>query len=129
MRIQHCFRFVPLVRRLNPNARIVMQLHAELFSQNNLPVVKQRLRPCRRQGRIQHCQRLSDRRQSTAAVTEEEAAWAPTPRPAPGESEIVPMLEAAPGMRAVTIFEKREGEEEILALSFPLWAGERKASE
>jgi glycosyltransferase involved in cell wall biosynthesis len=42
--IQHCSQYAPVIRSLNPNARIVVQLHAELFSQNNLPLVKEWLR-------------------------------------------------------------------------------------
>jgi glycosyltransferase involved in cell wall biosynthesis len=32
--IQHCTQYVPLIRKLNPRARIVLHLHAEWFSQN-----------------------------------------------------------------------------------------------
>jgi glycosyltransferase involved in cell wall biosynthesis len=42
--IQHCSQYVPVIRALNPNVRIVLQLHAELFSQNRPSILQHRLR-------------------------------------------------------------------------------------
>jgi glycosyltransferase involved in cell wall biosynthesis len=42
--IQHCSQYVPPIRAVNPGARIVLQLHAEWFSQNRPTVLDQRLR-------------------------------------------------------------------------------------
>jgi glycosyltransferase involved in cell wall biosynthesis len=42
--VQHCAQYVPLIRALNPSARIVLQLHAEWFSQNRPAILEQRLR-------------------------------------------------------------------------------------
>jgi glycosyltransferase involved in cell wall biosynthesis len=33
--VPHCSQFVPMIRALNPNAKIVLQLHAKWFSQND----------------------------------------------------------------------------------------------
>jgi glycosyltransferase involved in cell wall biosynthesis len=42
--VQHCAQYVPLIRALNPSALIVLQLHAEWFSQNRPAILEQRLR-------------------------------------------------------------------------------------
>ena len=42
--VQHCSQYVPVIRALNPNAKIVLQLHAEWFSQNDHPTLARRLR-------------------------------------------------------------------------------------
>jgi glycosyltransferase involved in cell wall biosynthesis len=42
--IQHCSQYLPVIRALNPGARIVLQLHAEWFSQNRPAILEQRLR-------------------------------------------------------------------------------------
>jgi glycosyltransferase involved in cell wall biosynthesis len=42
--IQHCPQYVPVIRAFNPKAKIVLHLHAELFSQCNLAVIERRLR-------------------------------------------------------------------------------------
>ena len=42
--VQHCAQYVPLIRARNPSARIVLQLHAEWFSQNRPAILEQRLR-------------------------------------------------------------------------------------
>ena len=42
--IQHCAQYAPLIRALNPGAKIVLQLHAEWFSQNRPAILEQRLR-------------------------------------------------------------------------------------
>ena len=42
--VQHCSQYVLPIRALNPGARIVLQLHAEWFSQNRPTVLEQRLR-------------------------------------------------------------------------------------
>jgi hypothetical protein len=34
IQIQHCSQYLPVLRALNPNAKIVLHLHAEWFSQN-----------------------------------------------------------------------------------------------
>jgi len=61
-----------------------------------------------REGRIQHRYRLSDRSRPAAAIPEEDAPCAAASRPAfrGVGNEIVPMLEVAPGVRAVAIFEE-----------------------
>jgi glycosyltransferase involved in cell wall biosynthesis len=41
--VQHCSQYLPVIRALNPNARIVLQLHAEWFSQNRPEILKRRL--------------------------------------------------------------------------------------
>jgi len=42
--VQHCSQYVPLLRAHNPRARIILQLHAEWFSQNRPEILEQRLR-------------------------------------------------------------------------------------
>ncbi len=42
--VQHASQFVPAIRAYNPTAKIVLHLHAELFPQCNLPIMKRRLR-------------------------------------------------------------------------------------
>ena len=44
IQVQHCSQYVPVIRALNPSARIVLQLHAEWFSQNRPAILKKRLR-------------------------------------------------------------------------------------
>ncbi len=40
---QHCSQYVPVVRALNPQARLVLHLHAEWFSQHDFTILAQRL--------------------------------------------------------------------------------------
>ena len=40
--VQHCAQYVPLIRARNPSARIVLQLHAEWFSQNRPAILEER---------------------------------------------------------------------------------------
>jgi glycosyltransferase involved in cell wall biosynthesis len=42
--VQHCSQYLPVIRALNPNARIVLQLHAEWFSQSRPAILEERLR-------------------------------------------------------------------------------------
>jgi glycosyltransferase involved in cell wall biosynthesis len=42
--VQHCSQYVPVIRVFNPNAKIVLHIHAEWFSQSNLKVIERRLR-------------------------------------------------------------------------------------
>jgi glycosyltransferase involved in cell wall biosynthesis len=42
--VQHCSQFVPVIRALNPGAKIVLQLHAEWFSQTRPAILERRLR-------------------------------------------------------------------------------------
>lgn len=42
--LQHCSQYAPTIRALNPATKIVLQLHAEWFSQNNLSEIERRLR-------------------------------------------------------------------------------------
>jgi glycosyltransferase involved in cell wall biosynthesis len=42
--VQHCSQFVPVIRALNPAAKIVLHLHAEWFSQNDHEALARRLR-------------------------------------------------------------------------------------
>ena len=42
--VQHCSQYLPVIRAFNPNARIVLQLHAEWFSQNRPAILRKRLR-------------------------------------------------------------------------------------
>jgi glycosyltransferase involved in cell wall biosynthesis len=41
--VQHCSQYVPVIRALNPTAKIVLQLHAEWFSQNRPAILQKRL--------------------------------------------------------------------------------------
>ncbi|HTZ60831.1 MAG TPA: glycosyltransferase family 4 protein [Acidobacteriaceae bacterium] len=41
--LQHCSQYAPLIRQLNPEAKIVLHLHAEWFSQSNLDLLADRL--------------------------------------------------------------------------------------
>jgi len=42
--VQHCSQYVPVIRAFNPKAKIVLQIHAEWFSQCNLAAIERRLR-------------------------------------------------------------------------------------
>jgi glycosyltransferase involved in cell wall biosynthesis len=42
--VQHCSQFVPVIRKYNPNAKIVLHLHAEWFSQSDPTTLRARLR-------------------------------------------------------------------------------------
>jgi glycosyltransferase involved in cell wall biosynthesis len=42
--VQHCSQYVPVIRAFNPKVKIVLQIHAEWFSQCNLAVIERRLR-------------------------------------------------------------------------------------
>jgi glycosyltransferase involved in cell wall biosynthesis len=42
--VQHCCQYLPMIRALNPRAKIVLQLHAEWFSQNRPAILEKRLR-------------------------------------------------------------------------------------
>jgi glycosyltransferase involved in cell wall biosynthesis len=42
--VQHCSQYVPIIRALNPNSKIVLHLHAEWFPQNGDAVLERRLR-------------------------------------------------------------------------------------
>ena len=41
--IQHCSQYAPVIRALNPQTKIVLQIHAEWFSQCNFNVLQRRL--------------------------------------------------------------------------------------
>jgi hypothetical protein len=41
--LQHCSQYAPVIRALNPKAKIVLHLHAEWFSQSNPAVLANRL--------------------------------------------------------------------------------------
>src|ERR1700754_5171285 len=41
--LQHCSQYAPVIRALNPKAKIVLHLHAEWFSQSNPAVLENRL--------------------------------------------------------------------------------------
>jgi glycosyltransferase involved in cell wall biosynthesis len=43
--VQHCSQYVPIIHAFNPTVKIVLHIHAEWFSQNNLAVIERRLRP------------------------------------------------------------------------------------
>jgi glycosyltransferase involved in cell wall biosynthesis len=42
--VQHCSQYVPEIRRLNPNAKIVLHIHTEWFSQSNFSTIARRLK-------------------------------------------------------------------------------------
>jgi glycosyltransferase involved in cell wall biosynthesis len=42
--VQHCSQYLQIIRALNPSPKIVLQLHAEWFSQNRPAVLEKRLR-------------------------------------------------------------------------------------
>ena len=42
--VQHCAQFVPIIRKLNPKAKIVLHIHAEWFSQSNFSEIARRIR-------------------------------------------------------------------------------------
>ena len=42
--VQHCSQYLPELRALNPDTKIVLQLHAEWFSQNRPAMLEKRLR-------------------------------------------------------------------------------------
>jgi glycosyltransferase involved in cell wall biosynthesis len=44
IQVQHCSPYLPVIRALNPSVRIVLQLHAEWFSQNRPAILEKRLR-------------------------------------------------------------------------------------
>jgi glycosyltransferase involved in cell wall biosynthesis len=44
IQVQHCAQYLPVIRALNPTTRIVLQLHAEWFSQNRPAILEKRLR-------------------------------------------------------------------------------------
>jgi glycosyltransferase involved in cell wall biosynthesis len=44
IQVQHCSQYLPVIRALNPSAKIVLQLHAEWFSQNRPMILESRLR-------------------------------------------------------------------------------------
>ena len=41
--IMHCPQYAPVIRALNPKAKIVLQIHAEWFSQSNFKLLRRRL--------------------------------------------------------------------------------------
>ncbi|HEY9825134.1 MAG TPA: glycosyltransferase family 4 protein [Stenomitos sp.] len=41
---QHTSQYIPLVKRLNPQTKVVLQLHAEWFPQHNQPLLRRRLK-------------------------------------------------------------------------------------
>lgn len=44
IQVQQCAQYLPVIRALNPGAKIVLQLHGEWFSQNRPVVLEKRLR-------------------------------------------------------------------------------------
>jgi glycosyltransferase involved in cell wall biosynthesis len=44
IQVQHSSQYLPVIRALNPGAKLVLQLHAEWFSQNRPAILEQRLR-------------------------------------------------------------------------------------
>lgn len=40
--VQHCSQYLPVLRKLNPGAKIVLHLHAELFSQSDFDQIRYR---------------------------------------------------------------------------------------
>jgi glycosyltransferase involved in cell wall biosynthesis len=42
--VQHCTQYVPPIRRLNPNAKVVLHIHTEWFSQSNFALLARRIR-------------------------------------------------------------------------------------
>jgi glycosyltransferase involved in cell wall biosynthesis len=42
--VQHCTQYVPAIRRLNPDAKVVLHIHAEWFSQSNFALLARRIR-------------------------------------------------------------------------------------
>jgi glycosyltransferase involved in cell wall biosynthesis len=42
--VQHCTQYVPIIRKLNPAAKLVLHIHTEWFSQSNFAVIGRRLR-------------------------------------------------------------------------------------
>jgi len=44
IQVQHCSQYLPAIRALNPDSKIVLQLHAEWFSQNRPATLEKRLR-------------------------------------------------------------------------------------
>ncbi len=42
--VQHCSQYLPAIRALNPNAKIVLHIHSEWFSQSKPAVIQRRLR-------------------------------------------------------------------------------------
>lgn len=44
IQLQHCSQYAPTIRALNPNAKIILHLHAEWFSQNRPEILAKRLR-------------------------------------------------------------------------------------
>jgi glycosyltransferase involved in cell wall biosynthesis len=44
IQVQQCAQYLPVIRALNPSAKIVLQLHGEWFSQNRLAILERCLR-------------------------------------------------------------------------------------
>lgn len=44
IQVQHSSQYLPVIRALNPGAKLVLQLHAEWFSQNRPAILERRLR-------------------------------------------------------------------------------------
>jgi glycosyltransferase involved in cell wall biosynthesis len=42
--VQHCSQYLPVIRALNPNAKIVLHIHSEWFSQSKPALIERRLR-------------------------------------------------------------------------------------
>jgi glycosyltransferase involved in cell wall biosynthesis len=42
--VQHCSQYVPIIRKLNPGAKVVLHIHTEWFSQSNFAVLARRIR-------------------------------------------------------------------------------------
>ncbi len=42
--VQHCTQYVPEIRRLNPDAKVVLHIHTEWFSQSNFALLARRIR-------------------------------------------------------------------------------------
>jgi glycosyltransferase involved in cell wall biosynthesis len=42
--VQHCTQYVPIIRKLNPGAKVVLHIHTEWFSQSNFALLARRIR-------------------------------------------------------------------------------------
>jgi glycosyltransferase involved in cell wall biosynthesis len=42
--VQHCTQYVPIIRKLNPGAKLVLHIHTEWFSQSNFATIARRIR-------------------------------------------------------------------------------------
>jgi glycosyltransferase involved in cell wall biosynthesis len=42
--VQHCTQYVPIIRKLNPDAKVVLHIHTEWFSQSDFAVLARRIR-------------------------------------------------------------------------------------